>query len=123
MSDLTIIGASARAAAASARRAGLVPWAADLFADADLRAMVPDAVRCPAGQYPRALLDILADAPPGPWMYTGGLENHPNLVRRMAEVRPLWGNGPNALIACRSPFHVERLLREEGLPVPEVRAA
>lgn len=123
MSDLTIVGASARAAAASARRAGLVPWAADLFADADLRAMVPGAVRCPVGQYPRALLDILRDAPAGPWMYTGALENHPNLIRRMAEVRPLWGNGPNALVACRSPFHVERLLRDEGLPAPEVRSA
>jgi uncharacterized protein len=123
MSDLTIVGASARAAAGSARRAGLAPWAADLFADADLRAMVPAAVRCPAGQYPRALLEILRDGPPGPWMYTGGLENHPNLVRRMAEVRPLWGNGPNALVAARSPFTVERVLREEGLPVPEVRSA
>jgi predicted ATP-grasp superfamily ATP-dependent carboligase len=123
MSDLTIVGASARAAAGSARRAGLVPWTADLFADADLRAMVPAAVRCPAGQYPRALLDILREGPPGPWMYTGGLENHPNLVRRMAEVRPLWGNGPNALVACRSPFTVERILREAGLPTPEALSA
>src|SRR3954464_7353528 len=129
MSDLTIVGASARAgggappAGGPPRRAGLVPWTADLFADADLRAMVPGAVRCPAGQYPRALLDILRDGPLGPWMYTGGLENHPNLVRRMAEVRPLWGNGPNALVACRSPFHVEHILREEGLPAPEVRCA
>jgi predicted ATP-grasp superfamily ATP-dependent carboligase len=123
MPDLTIVGASARAAAASARRAGLVPWTADLFADADLRAMVPTAARCPAGQYPHGLLNMLRDGPPGPWMYTGGLENHPHLVRRMAEVRPLWGNGPNALAACRSPFAVERLLREAGLWAPEVRAA
>ena len=123
MSRLTIVGASARAAAASARRAGLVPWCADLFADADLRAMVPDAVRCPVGQYPQLFAEILKDAPPGPWMYTGGLENHPNLIRRMADIRPLWGNGPDALVACRSPFNVERILREEGLPVPEVRAA
>jgi predicted ATP-grasp superfamily ATP-dependent carboligase len=123
LSDLTIVGASARAAAGSALRAGLVPWTADLFADTDLRAMVPGAVRCPANRYPRVLLDILRDGPPGPWMYTGGLENHPNLVRQMAEVRPLWGNGPNALVACRSPFTVGSLLRESGLPVPEVRAA
>lgn len=123
MSDLTIVGASARAAAASARRAGLVPWTADLFADADLRAMVPGAVRCPPGQYPRALLDNLRDGPPTPWMYTGGLENHPNLIRQMAQTRPLWGNGPDALAACRSPFTVECRLREAGLPVPEVRTA
>ncbi len=123
MSGLTIVGASARAAAASARRAGLVPWTADLFTDADLRAMVPGAVRCPAGRYPRALVDILRDGPPGPWMYTGGLENHPNLVGRMAAVRPLWGNGPEALAACRSPFNVARILRDAGVPALEVRSA
>jgi uncharacterized protein len=121
MSRLTIVGASVRAAAESVRRAGLDPWCADLFADADLRALVPNAVRCPAGQYPQGLLDILRDAPTGPWMYTGALENHPNLIRKMAEVRPLWGNGPKAVAACRSPFGIERALREEGLCVPEVR--
>jgi|SRR5262245_11363563 len=123
MPTITIVGASARAAAASARRAGITPWCADLFGDADLRAMVPDAVRCPAGEYPRGLLDILHDAPDCPWLYTGGLENHPNLVRRMAAIRPLWGNGANALASSRSPFVVERILREEGLPGPEARAA
>src|SRR5947209_2082338 len=123
MSDLIIVGASARAAAGSARRAGLVPWCADLFGDADLRAMSPDGVRCPAGQYPQRLADILAEAPACPWMYTGALENHPNLIRRLADVRPLWGNGPNALIASRSPARVSVLLREAGLPCPEVLAA
>ena len=85
MSRVLIVGASARAAAASALRAGLDPWCADLFADADLRALVPDSIRCPAGQYPSALTELLRDAPAGPLMYTGGLENHPNLVWRLAK--------------------------------------
>src|SRR5262245_26697370 len=123
MSRLTIVGASVRAAAAAARRAGFDPWCADLFADADLRAMVPAAVRCPPGHYPHALLDLLRESPTGPWMYTGGLENYPNLIRRMAELRPLWGNGPNTLVASRSPFTIARILREAGLPAVEVRAA
>jgi uncharacterized protein len=120
---LIILGASARAAAASARRAGFEPWTADLFADADLRAMVPATVRCPVGDYPGGFREILRGAADAPWIYTGGLENHPNLIRDLSEIRPLWGNGPNVLTACRSPFRVERLLRETGFPTAEVRAA
>jgi len=122
MSRLLIVGASARAAAASARRAGFDPWCADLFGDADLARLAPDSVRCPADKYPAGLIDTLRDAPPGPLIYTGGLENHPKLVRALAGLRTLWGNGAEALARIRSPFAVERLLRERGLPSPEVRA-
>ena len=86
-----------------------------------LRAACP--VTAVTAGYPDALADLAAVAPPGPWLYTGALENYPNLIRQMAVARPFWGNGPNALVACRSPFHVECILREEGLPVPEVRSA
>jgi uncharacterized protein len=118
--DILLVGASVRAAAASAIRAGLRPWCLDLFADADLRQMAPS-VRCPPSAYPRGLLPIFRDAPQAPWLYTGGLENHPTLIRRMAELRPLWGNGPSALSASRSPFTVARLLRESNLPCLDVR--
>ena len=123
MPRLTIIGASARAAAGSARRAGFDPWCADLFGDTDLKALAPGSVRCPADRYPRGFADILRGAPAAPWMYTGGLENHPELIRKLAGVRPLWGNGPEALARSRCPFTVNRLLVEAGLPAPEVRAA
>src|SRR5262249_35644735 len=73
-----IVGASVRAAAFSALRAGLHPECADLFADADLQR------RCPAvrvrGRYPHAFLEWIESAPSVPWLYTGGLENHPSLV-------------------------------------------
>ena len=39
--DLVIIGASARAAAFSAHRAGMRPWCVDLFGDADLARRFP----------------------------------------------------------------------------------
>ncbi|HKB02483.1 MAG TPA: hypothetical protein VKD90_09695, partial [Gemmataceae bacterium] len=89
MSRLLIVGASARAAAASARRAGFDPWCADLFGDADLARLAPDSVRCPADKSPAGLIDTLRDAPPGPLIYTGGLENHPKLVRALAGLRTL----------------------------------
>src|SRR5262245_61077027 len=48
---LMIFGASARAAAFSALRAGLEPWCADLFADRDLQARCSVARIAPSG-YP-----------------------------------------------------------------------
>jgi len=116
--DLIIIGASARAAALSARRAGMRPWCADLFADRDLRRLAP--VRRVA-DYPHGLLAALADAPQAPLLYTGGLENWPDLLAQVG--RPLWGNGPDILRRVRSPFLLARCFGERGLRCPAVRAA
>jgi predicted ATP-grasp superfamily ATP-dependent carboligase len=116
---LIIVGASARAAAFSALRAGMHPWCADLFADVDLRE------RCAGLRLSR--LDIrdlrraVAAELAGPWMYTGGLDNRPELVARLAGCRPLWGNGPAALARARDPQFVSRALREAGLPAPAVQ--
>lgn len=119
-SDLIIVGASARAAAFSALRAGLRPWCADLFADADLAARCP-VVRLNACDYPHGFFEVLQTAPKVPWMYTGGLENRPALVARMARLAPLWGNGMQALKLARDPHFIAALLEKHGLPVPAVR--
>lgn len=93
MSDrVLILGATARAAAASARRAGLTPSAVDLFADRDTVALCEHVVRCPAAEYPRGLFARARTLPPMPWLYTGGLENYPDLVGELAAERELWGN-------------------------------
>ena len=112
---LVIVGASARAAAASALRAGFAPWCADLFADADLRRACP--VRhIPADDYPEGLIGAVQDAPLGPWMYTGALENRPDIVAKID--RPLWGNPPEVLRRVRSPRLVHDCLARHGLPCP-----
>lgn len=119
-----VVGASARAAAGSLARAGFAAWAVDLFADRDLRRIAP-CVRCPADDYPEAL-PRLADAfPPGPVLYTGGLENRPDVVSELAARRPLWGNPPDVLEAARNPFFISRVLepRDMNFPWPEVRPA
>jgi predicted ATP-grasp superfamily ATP-dependent carboligase len=117
--SLIIVGASARAAAFSALRAGLKPWCLDLFADADLRARCPvEAI--PVREYPRSLPARIAAAPPGPWLYTGGLENHPAIVGRIARDRPLLGNDTEALRLARDPVFVTNLLRSACLPYAEV---
>ncbi len=114
--NLLIFGASARAAAFSALRAGLRPWCADLFADVDLQQRCP-ALRLP-GRYPQGFLNLAARALPGPWMYTGALENWPKLIRRIAQRRLLWGNDWDALALVRNPTIVANCLTAAGLPVP-----
>lgn len=111
--SILILGASTRAAAHSAIRAGLSPICGDLFADCDLRACarVLDVV-----DYPHGLIKAAVTAPADPWMYTGGLENHPRLVARISQSRPLWGNGADVLRRIRDPWHVEQLLQEAGFP-------
>jgi predicted ATP-grasp superfamily ATP-dependent carboligase len=101
-------------------RAGFSPFAIDLFADRDLAALGP-ARRLDRSQFPDALEAALCDAPPGPWMYTGPLENHPELIERMARERPLWGIGGEAMRAVRDPFRVAEVLDRAGLPRPELR--
>jgi predicted ATP-grasp superfamily ATP-dependent carboligase len=114
---LVILGASTRAAAFSALRAGLLPLCADLFADADLRARCP-VTQVPPADYPRGLREVARGGPPGPWMYTGALENRPALVREIAADRPLWGNHANTLARVRSPEMLARLLCEADIAYP-----
>ncbi|MBN9517397.1 ATP-grasp domain-containing protein [bacterium] len=100
---VTVVGATARAAAHSLARAGYAARAADLFADRDLTRFHTTA-RCPFETYPDALPALTESFPPGPVVYTGGLENHPRVVAELAARRPLWGNPPAVLEIVRDPF-------------------
>lgn len=115
---LLIVGASARAAAFSAKRAGLTPWAADLFADRDLACASLDHRR--VVNYPRGFFEVSRQGPAGPWMYTGALENAPALVEKISRRRPLWGNPAAVLHRVRCPFTVAQVLREHGIAAPAV---
>lgn len=120
--SVVILGADVRAAAYSAARAGLSPWCADLFGDRDLRRLCP-ATAIPREQYPEGFDEILRSAPPGPWMYTGGLENYLRLIERWSRDRPLWGN-PHAVVKqVRDPFDWTQRLRTSGIPCPQVKRA
>ena len=114
---LLIVGASARAAAFSARRADIACCAADLFADADLVAVSPT---LRITDYPGGFVEIAKNSPASAFMYTGGLENEPDLIDRLAQALPLWGNAGEVLHRVRNPFLVAEALRESDLPCPEV---
>jgi predicted ATP-grasp superfamily ATP-dependent carboligase len=51
-------------------------------------------------------------------MYTGALENYPELVDRMAAVKPLLGNQGDALRSSRDPLTLQQELRAAGLAFP-----
>ena len=110
--DLIILGASARAAADSARRASIRSWCCDLFADSDLCAVAVMADRCEPGQYPQGLVRWLDRAKlprDAPALLTGALENHPHLVAAVAQRRRLWTPGPDAVRLVRDPLIFSRL--------------
>ena len=112
-----IVGASARAAAFSALRAGFEPRCADLFADLDLAAVAPvDQVH--PRDFPDALRALERHAPAAPFLYTGGLENEPGLIDALASRRPLWGIAGCSLRRARDPRILAEVARGVGLPAP-----
>jgi predicted ATP-grasp superfamily ATP-dependent carboligase len=115
-----IVGASARAAAFSALRAGYEPICCDQFADADLQAV---ARCCRVDRFPDELVECARQFPELPLLYTGGLENHPATIARLAAGRLLLGNGPDAVRQVRDPLGVAQALRGVRLPCLEVRPA
>lgn len=125
--SLVVLGASGRAVAESARRSGFRVHAADLFADLDLLAAAETVRRVGRSPdngdgYPDGLAAAAAGFPPGPWCYTGAIENHPDLIDRIAAVRPLAGNAGPVVRRVRDPFTLGPAVREAGLRFPETRA-
>lgn len=115
---IAVVGASVRGTAFSLLRAECDVVAADLFADADLQRV------CPTTRivdYPDGLANWLADTPCDGWLYTGALENHPELVDRMAKLRPLLGNRGNVLRRVRDPMALQEVLKAAGLSFPETK--
>jgi predicted ATP-grasp superfamily ATP-dependent carboligase len=112
---LIILGASSRAAAASAVRAGYQPWCVDLFADRDARELGP--VRaCPAQQYPTGLLAALDEAPRhAKVLLTGAMENHPKVLDAIELERALFGANAAATRKARDPRALVDLPKQKGL--------
>lgn len=122
---IAVIGASARAAAFSLLRAKRQVVAADLFADADL-ARCCKATRI--ASYPEGFADWLAETECDGWLYTGALENSPDLVDRLASSqlllgKKLLGHVGGTLRRVRDPLQLQAALSRAGLHFPETKAA
>ncbi|MBX3443819.1 MAG: ATP-grasp domain-containing protein [Planctomyces sp.] len=116
--SIGIAGASARAAAFSAIRAGFDPVCWDLYGDVDLAAAAT-ARSVPALDDP----DLLQEAARAgnPLIYTGGVENHPDWIEAAQQQAPLWGNTAEVVRRVRDPHDVVERLRETRLPALDVR--
>jgi predicted ATP-grasp superfamily ATP-dependent carboligase len=118
--DILILGASTRAAAFSALRAGLRPHCIDFFADRDLSSACA-VIRIDPEEGASGLERAASSLPGADWLYTGPLENHPELVERLSLIHQLCGNSRATLQAVRDPLRVADVLSRAGLPHPDVR--
>jgi predicted ATP-grasp superfamily ATP-dependent carboligase len=119
-SRLLIVGASTRAAAFSARRAGFQPICCDLFADADT-CMAAEVRAVP--DYPSGILSAAEGYAGVPCVYVGALENSPAILEQLAARRPLLGIRGAALAAVRDPFRLAEALGEIRAPTLGLRSA
>lgn len=120
MDRLLIVGASGRAAAASAQRTGYEPFVLDLFADADTERLAT-VFKLPMADYPHGFIDLAKRVPPMPWMYTGGLENYPDVVAAISESRELRGYSSHWLGIVRNPGVLWLVLSGSGFDAPMIR--
>lgn len=122
---------SARALAASARRAGYRPLVVDCFGDSDTVARA-EASRClPArvqvGFTFRPLLAALESlaaesaSPPIGLVLGAGFECNPRLVAKLAERFPLIGNDAETIARAKDPQQFFSVLDALGVPHPETR--
>ena len=112
--SLLIVGASTRAAACSAIRAGLQPVCADQFADRDLRALTDVLFKIDENH---AWLEAVLKREPLDWIYTGAVENRPEWINSINQRHTLQGNAGDALKKVRDPFFLQELLARQSIPV------
>ena len=113
---LLIVGASARAAAWSAVRAGYRPLCLDHFADLDLQ-FLASAQQIQGGA--PEFLEALESLPRCPLIYTGAFENDPDFIDQAAALHVLAGNPADILRQIRDPETLAGYVRKSGLtPLP-----
>lgn len=117
---LLVIGASARAAAFSACRAGFDPVAYDLFADLDLQ-RVARCARVDSTEWPLGLVTAALHETPMPCIWTGPLENDPGLLQKLAAHHHVLGCDPDRIACVRDVKTCARVLRAAGFPTPPTR--
>ncbi|MBY0585905.1 ATP-grasp domain-containing protein [bacterium] len=118
--QILLVGASVRALAESAARAGCTVIAADLFGDEDLRAVARDVIVIPIDRYPTDLIAVAHSFPSIPRCYTGGLENRPDVLDALARTGPLWGNPSPVCDAIRDPWKLHDYMTNRSFLTPTI---
>lgn len=112
--QVLILGASTRAAAMSALRAGFDPICIDQFADADLRQISSVTEIDSLSPGPKTqLASAVKQVRHLPVIPVGGTENQPDLLRDLASQQTgYWGASPAAVASVRDPFQLAEGLEE-----------
>ncbi len=119
-----ILGASTRAAAFSAWRAGFEPVCVDQFADADLCAMTEvhpvESLSFTANGTHSPIIRAVQKLADLPILYAGGMENQPRLLPHLESQHTVWGASSRAIQRVRHPQQLADGLaevRQRMLPV------
>ena len=116
---LIIVGASARAAAFSAYRAGYTPYWLDQFGDEDLRQRFRGEI---ISDYPHEAVALIGKAPDAPFIFTGALENHPGVLEELCRQRTLLGNMKPVCHRVRDPSGLNEVFSRNRIPCPDIKA-
>jgi predicted ATP-grasp superfamily ATP-dependent carboligase len=122
---ILLAGVSVRALAQSAVRAGHDVACLDFFGDRDMPDGVPKVSMCGSGcdgYEASALADLASGLEYDALAYVASLENHPDLVARLAGDRPIIGNTPDTLNRVRDWTALAAFCREAGVPMPPTLA-
>lgn len=115
--EIVLFGASVRSLAASAARAGYRPIAVDLFADWDLRQFA-ETRQASIKDYPAGFLHFVDLVEGRPWMITGGLENAPDVLERLAARGECLGPSVDAIRSVRDPRRLDEWSERAGARRP-----
>ncbi len=116
---LLIFGASVRHAAELAAARGIRVVAVDLFADRETRCVAECFRISQFDEIVKILPEINADQ----WIYTGGIENRPNLIEIISKKIPLCGCHAKAAVATRQAARLFEIVADHGFLVPQFMPA
>ncbi|MCS5631946.1 MAG: ATP-grasp domain-containing protein [Pirellulaceae bacterium] len=120
MSVLLIIGASARAAVASARQSSWTIHAMDMFGDIDTRSQSNFHL---LNDYPTDCLSLLSDIRPDAICVTGAMENYPNILQELATRTTLLAPAVDQIARMRDPSNLQSVLTSSNWQYPRTFAA
>lgn len=115
---MILAGASCRAAAQCAQRAGYVPVVFDDFQDRDL---IECAICFPCSAFSEWIDRIAPMVPHAVAMIAGGMENRPDLILGLQNAKFHLGVDPGSMQVLRDPRCWQRWASESGLLFPETR--
>jgi uncharacterized protein len=127
MSDYLIIARSARALAASAKRAGYNVHVIDCFADEDTKSLSESVhqlqYHCEGFALDSLLghtRDIVSHHPGVKIVVGSGFETNPDLIDELSDIVPVLSNSKNTIVSLKDPVSFSEILDRASIKYPEI---